>query len=179
MRIVLAIVFAMASCTCVAQTVQIVKGKKKVPFPNTKLGRAQIGVMTDNDTIQYVKGSEKGWEVYSAGVDSFIIRKPILIIDSLVPRTAESYPEGFEYGKRLKINGVKYTRIYKVISYDYRSFAYKDIRRLKYPTYTGTSSGCMGCILVPGYNVYFIIWALHRWDAKEIDMRDWKIVVSQ
>ena len=64
----------------------------------------------------------------------------------------------------------------KVISDEKRSIAWQEVSEIRYPTYTGNGSGCMGCILIPGFNIGFIIWAYQRWEPRLIRMADWKLI---
>lgn len=153
-----------------AQGVYLVKGKKRIPFPTIYGAPANIGVYTDKDTLEYTERRFEGWEVVWSTVDSFEVRRKVRSVDSVVLRRTERTPEGYLYNKDFKKDGVKYTLLTKVLEYEYRQFAFKDVRKIKYVAYTGNGSGCMGCILIPVFNVGFFIWAKKRWDAKELEV---------
>jgi hypothetical protein len=153
-----------------AQGIYLIKGKKRIPFPTIHASPANIGVYTDKDTLAYIDGRFQGWEVTWATLDSFQVRRRVSSVDSVVLRKTPRYPEGYQYNKDFKKDGVKYTLLTKVLEYEYRVFAFNDTRKIKYVTYSGNGSGCMGCLLIPVFNVGFIIWAIKRWDAKELEL---------
>ncbi len=157
-----------------AQRIYFVKGKKAFPFPTEHAARAKIGVYTERDTLMYNESLEAGWEVRWATVDSFQVQRPVRMVDTVVLRNSGRYPQGYQYTRDFKKDGVKYTLITKVLEYEYRVFAFNDVRKLKYTTYSGNGSGCVGCFFIPVFNVAFLIWAVHRWDAREVEVGEWK-----
>lgn len=153
-----------------AQGIYLLKGKKRIPFPTIHGVREKIGVYTKTDTLEYTKDQKTGWEVSWSTVDSFQVRRPVSAVDTVVLRSGKQYPEGYEYNKYFKKDGVKYTLLTKVLEYEYRIFAFTDVRKIKYVTYSGNGSGCMGCILLPVFNIAFIIWVKQQWTAKELEL---------
>lgn len=158
-----------------AQQVYLVQGKRRVPFPSIHATQARIGVWTDTDTLAYDSKSDYGWEPGWVTKDSFQVKRALKIADSIVLRNIGRYPEGYRYRSDFKKDGIKYTRLMKVLEYQYRVFAFKDVRKLQYPTYSGNGSGCIGCFFIPGFNIAFLLWAIHRYDARLINMGEWRV----
>lgn len=155
------------------------KKNKLVPLPNSHVSRAHIGVLSRNDTIPYDADLVRGWELVAADKDSLTISRPLQWVDSFVIANGYRYPEGYVYWSEKRISGKRITRILKVISEEKRSIAWQEVVEISYPTYTGNGAGCMGCILIPVYNIGFIIWAHQRWQPKRIRMDEWTLLESE
>lgn len=156
------------SSTSAAQTVLLPYQNNKIPFPNRKVYPAPVGVYTLTDTLLYSDDRMLGWTVMRADLDSFHIIRPSKWIDTLLRRNNEKYPEGYVFNKDVRVDGKRYTRLSKILETTTRSFAFRDVTRLRYTIYTGTTSGCMGCILIPGFNIAYVIWAKTRWNPRDI-----------
>jgi hypothetical protein len=157
------------------QSVQIQRKNKMVPVPNIHVYRAHVGIITRYDTIRYNADLVSGWELIAANKDSLTISRPLQWADSFIASSGYRYPEGYVYWSEKRTRGKRIVRLLKVNTTEKRSFAWKDIEEIHYPTYTGNGSGCMGCILIPGFNIGFIIWAHQRWQPRRILMSEWRI----
>lgn len=150
-----------------------------VPVPNIHVYRAHVGIITRYDTIRYNADLVSGWELIAANKDSLTISRPLQWADSFIASSGYHYPEGYVYWSEKRTRGKRIVRLLKVNTTEIRSFAWKEIEEIHYPTYTGNGSGCMGCILIPGFNIGFIIWAHQRWQPKRIRMNEWKLVEAR
>ncbi len=161
-----------------AQEVFLKKKKKIFPIPNKNLSDQSIGIWSRYDTLAYIQDPIKGWKLFNATKDSLTVMRAIQWRDTLVSRKSGRYPDGFKYGYDLKKDGKKITRLYSVETSAYKRIAWSDVYFIKYPTYTGNESGCMGCLLIPGFNIGFIIWASNRWKAHTINMKEWELIID-
>lgn len=186
---VLWVVFLAGTVSAQGQKVFLVHRKNKAPFPNHYDHSRVIGVRTDTDTILYNKDLVEGFRIDEVGTDSVRLKRPLKYSDTCI-RSADRFyrlssvtghPEdsNYFYRKECKKEGVRYHLYVRVDQYEYRSYAYKDIRALKYPTYHGSGDGCSGCILIPGINVIWLIYAIKRWEPRNLDMAKWKFVVEE
>ena len=161
------------------QSVQLQRKNKIVPVPNIHVYRAHVGIITRYDTIRYNADLVSGWELIAANKDSLTISRPLQWADSFIASSGYRYPEGYVYWSEKRTRGKRIVRLLKVNTTEIRSFAWKDVVEISYPTYTGNGAGCMGCILIPVYNIGFIIWAHQRWLPKRICMDEWKLVEAR
>jgi len=161
-----------------SQEVSLRKKNKILPFPNKELSVQSIGIWSRYDTLEYILDPIKGWKLINANQDSITVARVLHWRDTLVLRKSERYPDGFRYGYDLKKEGQKLTRLYFVETSEQKRFAWSDIDLIKYPTYSGKGNGCMGCLLIPGFNIGFIIWASNRWKAHTINMKEWELIID-
>jgi hypothetical protein len=158
------------------QPILLQRKNKKVPVPNTHVSRAHVGIISGKDTIRYNADLVSGWELVAANRDSLTISRPLQWRDSFIVSSGFRFPEGYVYWSEKRIAGKRIIRLLKVNTTESRTIAWRDIIELNYPTYTGNGAGCMGCILIPVYNIGFIIWAHQRWQPKRMRMSEWKLV---
>jgi hypothetical protein len=174
--------FMFLTGTVSAEKVFLVHKKDTVPFPNINYHFELLSLETDTDTLRYDDGVA-GFRIVEAGKDSVKLRRPLKYADTSI-RWGNNYNRPsdsgvsladlyYTYFKQYKSRGIRYDQ------YEYKSFAYKDIRTLEYPTYHGSGDGCVGCMLIPGINVIYIIYATRRWKPRRLDMKKWKFVVDQ
>lgn len=161
-----------------AQEVFLKKKKKIFPFPNKNLSEQIIGIWSRYDTLEYIEDPIKGWKLLNATKDSLTVLRAIQWRDTLVLRKSGRYPDGFKFRYDLKKDGQKLTSLYFVETTTQKKIAWSDIYLIKYPTYGGNGSGCMGCLLIPGFNIGFIIWASNRWKAHIINIKEWKLIIN-
>lgn len=151
-------------------------GKKKVALSE----QSWIGLTAPNDTIEYWGDKEYSYYIASTGRDSLTVRRPGTFLDTLVLEN-DIYDKklSFDYrtGKCFKENKVRYCNIRKVLSYETKSFAYRDLTFVTYSVYAGKMSGCIFCILIPGVNIWWLIDMSNR-KEKRLDMKKWKILVE-
>ena len=169
--------------TVSAQQVFLVHKKNKVPFPNDKYHFYVLGLETNTDTILYNEDLVKGFRIVEAGNDSVKLRRPskyseVSIRTGIKYNRVRTVDSTYSYRKEYKRGGIHYYLFTRVDQYEYKSFAYKDIRTLKYITYQGSYDGCVGCILIPGINVIYLIYAARRDRPRRLDMKKWKFVVD-
>ncbi len=171
--------------TMSAQKVFLVRERDTVPFPNLNYHFEILGLETDADTIRYDDGVA-GFRIVEAGKDSVKLRRPLKYADTSI-RWSNRHDRHSDSGvslanlhythfKQYKSRGIWYDLFVRVDQYEYKSFAYKDIRTLEYPTYHGSGDGCVGCVLIPGINVIYIIYATRRWKPRRLEMKKWKFV---
>ena len=176
------------ACMASAQKVFLVHKKNKVPFPNINYHFDVLGLTTNTDTIRYNEDLVEGFRIVEVGKDSVKLRRPLKYSEFSIrkgykynrPGAPDVRPldSNYHLRKEYKRGGIRYYLFTRVDQYEYRRFAYKDIRTLVYPTYHGSGDGCAGCILVPGINVIFLVYAIRRWRPHRLDMTKWKFVVE-
>jgi hypothetical protein len=154
------------------QDVYLVKGKRRVQLKENTF----IGLTTNSDTIKYGSGS---YETYQIHTDSIVLRKPSTFKDSMV-KSADVYtlPADYLIGKSIKENNMRYYEVKKILSFENKSFSYKDITTMTYVIYNGRMDGCIFCILVPGLNIWWLITILNK-KEKTLDMKKWSIVAGK
>jgi hypothetical protein len=161
-----------------AQDIFLKKKKKTFPFPNKNLSDQSIGVWAKDNTLEYISDPVKGWKLVNASKDSVTVERAIKWRDTIIRRKIGIYPQGFIYGYDFRKDGQKLTKLYCVENSEQKRFAWSDIDVIKYPTYSGNGNGCMGCLLIPGFNIGFIIWASNRWKAYTINMKEWELIID-
>jgi hypothetical protein len=81
------------------------------------------------------------------GKDSLTVQKPETFLDTVVLEE-DLYPRKLTFDFRqegcYKENKVRYCTVRKVLSYQAKTFAYKDLTTVTYPTYTGKLDDCIG-----------------------------------
>jgi hypothetical protein len=140
-----------------------------------------IGLTTNNDTVKFFGEKDLSYAIYETTKDSFLLRKPEKHIDTVV-RTGEyaSIPRvraDFRYVKSFRKEKKRYASIILIESYTYKSFAYKDLTSIQYPPDAANTTGCIFCILVPVYNVYYILRMRRRSVPKNFNLPGWELVV--
>ena len=167
--ILLLLTFAHAA----GQKAYLTNGKMKVPLTEA----SWIGLTTTRDTIKYWGNKTESYYIVQTGKDSLVVRKPDVFADTVVLQD-DLYAGKLQFDYRLdkyyKENKVRYCKIRKVLSYQTKTFAYKDLTTLTYPVYTGRLDGCIGCILVPGLNIWWLIDIKNR-QEKTLKMTQWKV----
>jgi len=146
--------------------------KRKVQL----IENTDIGLTTTSDTIKY---GFRSYEAYKIHKDSIVVRKPSTFKDTIVAG-AYLYPRPFDLqiGKTIRENGVRYYEIKKILSYEQKSFAYKDITSMTYIVNKRRLDGCIFCILVPGINIWWFINIMRK-KEKTVDMKKWSIVTDK
>jgi hypothetical protein len=157
------------------QGVVFIRKNKSFQVPNPHLVFHPIGIIAGKDTLVYAEDPSKAWTITLVNADSLLVSRPIRWRDTLVNRNSFRYPVGFQYWKEERINGVKMTRLIAFETSETKAFPWTAITAFHYPTYSGNGNGCMGCLLIPGFNIGFIIWAQNRWKPKWVRMDEWRI----
>lgn len=151
-------------------------GKKKVELSE----RSWIGLTTVNDTVKYWGDKSYSYYILSTGRDSLIVRRPGTFLDTIVlENDLYQNKPSFEYlmEKCYRENKVRYCKLRKILSYEVKSFAYRDLTSVTYSVYTGRLDGCIFCILIPGVNIWWLIDMKNR-KEKQLDMKKWTILVE-
>jgi hypothetical protein len=170
------ILFLSSFSTSNGQGVVFVRKNKSFQVPNPHLIFHPIGIIAGKDTLVYVEDPSQAWTITLVNADSLRVSRPIRWRDTLVNRLSDRYPKGFQYWKDERIMGEKMTRLIAFDTLETKAFPWSDITAIHYPTYSGKGNGCMGCLLIPGFNIGFIIWAQNRWKPKWVRMDEWKLV---
>jgi hypothetical protein len=174
-QLVFLILFLSFYSTSNAQGVVFVRKNKSFQLPNPHLIFHPIGVVAGKDTLLYTDDPSRAWTITMANADSLRVSRPIRWRDTLVNRQSGRYPDGFQYWKDVRINGKKMTRLIAFDTSETKAFSWTAITAIYYPTYSGKGNGCMGCLLIPGFNIGFIIWAHQRWKPRWIKMNEWSM----
>jgi hypothetical protein len=171
-QLVFLILFLSFFSTSNAQGVVFVRKNKSFQLPNPHLIFHPIGVVAGKDTLLYTDDPSRAWTITLADAHFLRVSRPIRWRDTLVNRRISRYPDNYQYWKDERINGEKMIRLITMDSSETKVFPWTEITAIHYPTYSGNFNGCMGCLLIPGFNIGFIIWAHNRWKPKWVRMNE-------
>jgi hypothetical protein len=177
-QLLLLILFLSSLSTSNGQRVRFIRRDKSFQLPNPHMIYHPIGVIAGKDTLVYAEEPSRAWTITLANADYLRVSRPIRWRDTLVNRRTSRYPDNYQYWKDERINGEKKTRLIKMDSSETKVFPWSAITAIHYPTYSGSGNGCMGCLLIPGFNIGFIIWAHNRWKPKWVRMDEWTLSVD-
>jgi hypothetical protein len=177
-QLLLLILFLSSLSTSNGQRVRFIRRDKSFQLPNPHMIYHPIGVIAGKDTLVYAEEPSRAWTITLANADYLRVSRPIRWRDTLVNRRTSRYPDNYQYWKDERINGEKMTRLITMDSSETKVFPWSAITAIHYPTYSGSGNGCMGCLLIPGFNIGFIIWAHNRWKPKWVRMDEWSLSVD-
>lgn len=142
-----------------------------------------IGLMTKDETVKYKEDGNLSYRLYKISKDTLVLRKPAIYRDSIIDFTGKSgsyLKANWIFTENLSKEGKVLYKVAMVERYNYKTFAIAEITSLQFPPKIDQKRvGCVFCIFIPIYNLFYIAESKQYHLPKSYSMKKWQLATEQ